>query len=43
MVKLAHDIGVSDVALAKACRKAGIPLSGRGRGLWLTPEKKRPY
>lgn len=26
MVKLAHDIGVSDVAVAKACRKAGIPL-----------------
>ena len=30
MVKLAHDIGVSDVADAKACRKAGIPLPGLG-------------
>jgi hypothetical protein len=26
MVKLAHEIGVSDFAVAKACRKAGIPL-----------------
>lgn len=27
---LAKEIGVSDVALAKACRKAGIPLPNRG-------------
>lgn len=27
---IARDIGVSDVALAKACRKAGIPLPCRG-------------
>ncbi|MGO4311702.1 hypothetical protein AB4Z35_17855 [Pseudomonas sp. KB_15] len=26
MVKLTHDIGASDVAVAKACRKAGIPI-----------------
>lgn len=39
MVKLAHDIGVSDVAVAKACRKAGIPLPGRGH--WAKPEKQR--
>lgn len=32
MVKLAHDIGISDVAVAKVCRKAGIPLPGRGDG-----------
>ncbi|KTC15881.1 hypothetical protein [Pseudomonas viridiflava] len=30
MVTLAHEIGVSDVAVAKACRKAGSPLAGRG-------------
>ncbi|SOO05641.1 hypothetical protein XFF7767_460031 [Xanthomonas citri pv. fuscans] len=27
---LAKEIGVSDVALSKACRKAGIPLPNRG-------------
>lgn len=27
---IAREIGVSDVALAKACRKAGIPLPNRG-------------
>ncbi len=32
MIKLAHNIGVSDVAVAKACRKAGIPLPGRATG-----------
>ncbi|KKA09843.1 hypothetical protein VP02_00295 [Pseudomonas ogarae] len=40
MVKLAQDIGVSDVAVAKACRKAGIPLPGRG--YWAKQEKQRP-
>lgn len=39
MVKLAHDIGVSDVAVAKACRKASIPLPGRGH--WAKSEKQR--
>ncbi|KTB62500.1 MULTISPECIES: hypothetical protein [Pseudomonas] len=39
MVKLAHEIGVSDVAVAKACRKAGIPLPGRGH--WAKSEKQR--
>ncbi|WP_248488285.1 hypothetical protein [Pseudomonas sp. CYM-20-01] len=39
MVKLAHDIDVSDVAVAKACRKAGIPLPGRGH--WAKSEKQR--
>jgi hypothetical protein len=39
MAKLAHDIGVSDVAVAKACRKAGIPLPERGH--WAKSEKQR--
>jgi hypothetical protein len=39
MVKLAHDIGVSDVAVAKACRKASIPLPGRDH--WAKSEKQR--
>lgn len=30
LLKLAADIGVSDVGLAKACRRAEIPLPGRG-------------
>lgn len=30
LLQIAEDIGVSDVALGKACRKAGIPLPGRG-------------
>ena len=34
-----QDIGVSDVAVAKACRKAGIPLPGRGH--WAKSEKQR--
>ncbi|MHC8286885.1 hypothetical protein ACYZUD_08655 [Pseudomonas sp. XS1P51] len=39
MVKLAQEIGVSDVAVAKAFRKAGIPLPGRGH--WAKQEKRR--
>lgn len=39
MVKLAQDIGVSDVAVAKDCRKAGIPMPGRGH--WAKSEKQR--
>ncbi|HKT41982.1 MAG TPA: hypothetical protein VJQ86_06435 [Rhodanobacteraceae bacterium] len=30
LLKLARGIGVSDVALGKACRRAAIPLPGRG-------------
>jgi hypothetical protein len=40
VLRLAHEIGVSDVALSKACRKAGIPLPTRGH--WAKPESKRP-
>jgi len=40
LLKLAKEIGVSDVALGKACRRAGIPLPGRGH--WAIPERKRP-
>ncbi|GGZ71932.1 hypothetical protein GCM10008101_27710 [Lysobacter xinjiangensis] len=40
VLKLAAEIGVSDVAVAKACRKAGIPLPGRGH--WAMPESRRP-
>jgi hypothetical protein len=28
--QLAKDFGISDVALAKRCRRLGIPLPGRG-------------
>ncbi|HEN8798343.1 TPA: hypothetical protein U8251_000893 [Pseudomonas putida] len=37
---LAKEIGVSDVGLSKACRKAGILLPARGH--WAKPESKRP-
>lgn len=40
ILKLAKEVGVSDVALAKACRKVGIPLPGRGH--WAKSEAKRP-
>jgi len=30
MLQLAKEIGVSDVAIGKACRRAGIPVPGRG-------------
>lgn len=30
LTRVAADIGVSDVAVAKACRRAGVPLPGRG-------------
>ncbi|MGO4505273.1 hypothetical protein [Dyella sp. 2YAF14] len=30
VLAIAKEIGISDVALSKACRKAGIPLPGRG-------------
>jgi hypothetical protein len=37
---LARQIGVSDVGLAKACRRAGIALPTRGH--WAKPKSKRP-
>jgi len=37
---LARQIGVSDVGLAKACRRAGIALPPRGH--WAKPESSRP-
>lgn len=39
VLKVAREIGVSDVALAKACRLAEIPLPPRGH--WAKPEGKR--
>ena len=30
MAELAKDFGLSDVALAKRCRKLGVPVPGRG-------------
>ncbi|WP_223507689.1 hypothetical protein [Pseudomonas sp. BF-B-25] len=40
VLKLAQEIGISDVALSKACRKAGIALPSRGH--WAKPVSKRP-
>lgn len=40
LTRLAETIGVSDVALAKSCRRAGIPLPGRG--YWAKAERDRP-
>jgi hypothetical protein len=40
VLKLAQEIGVSDVGLSKACRKAGIPLPSRG--YWAKQAAKRP-
>lgn len=40
VLRLARETGVSDVALAKACRKAGIALPGSG--YWAKPERPRP-
>jgi hypothetical protein len=40
VLKLAQEIGVSDVGLSKACRKAGIALPPRGH--WAKPVSKRP-
>ncbi|MHB0783876.1 hypothetical protein [Pseudomonas sp. NBRC 111132] len=37
---IAKEIGVSDVGLSKACRKAGITLPTRGH--WAKPASKRP-
>jgi len=40
VLKLAQEIGISDVALSKACRKAGLSLPSRGH--WAKPVSKRP-
>ncbi|QOD00823.1 hypothetical protein [Pseudomonas putida] len=40
VLTLAREIGVSDVALGKACRKAGIAVPRRGH--WAKPATKRP-
>ncbi|MBV7510066.1 hypothetical protein [Pseudomonas sp. PDM25] len=40
VLKLAQEIGISDVALSKACRKAGLTLPPRGH--WAKPIFKRP-
>jgi hypothetical protein len=40
VLKLAQEIGISDVALSKACRKAGLALPPRGH--WAKPVSKRP-
>lgn len=40
VLKLAQEIGISDVALSKACRKAGLALPSRGH--WAKPVSKRP-
>jgi hypothetical protein len=40
LLKLAAEIGVSDVGLAKACRRADIPLPGRG--YWAKTNERRP-
>lgn len=39
LLSLAKEIGVSDVAIGKACRRAGIPLPGRG--YWAQDAKSR--
>lgn len=39
ILKLARDIGISDVGLAKACRKAKVPLPSRGH--WAKAEGRR--
>jgi len=40
VLKLAREIGVSDVGLSKACRRAGVILPARG--YWAKAEAKRP-
>ncbi|WJN50028.1 hypothetical protein [Pseudomonas asiatica] len=40
VLTLAREIGVSDVALGKACRKAGIAVPRRGH--WAKPAAERP-
>jgi hypothetical protein len=40
VTKLARTYGISDVGLAKVCRRLKVPLPGRG--YWATPEYRRP-
>lgn len=40
VLRVAQSIGISDVGLSKACRKAGIALPARGH--WAKPLGKRP-
>ena len=40
MNQLAKEYGISDVALAKTCRKENIPLPGRGYWAKLSLEEK---
>ena len=40
MSKLARTYGISDVALAKVCRRLKVPLPGRG--YWAKPLYRRP-
>lgn len=40
VLQVAKEIGVSDVAIAKACRRAAVPLPPRG--YWAKPVAKRP-
>lgn len=40
VLKLAQEIGISDVALFKACRKAGLAVPPRGH--WAKPVSRRP-
>ena len=42
LLKVCDEIGVSDVALGKACRKASIPLPGRGYWLKAEPRTSKP-
>lgn len=42
LLRVAEDIGISDVALGKACRKAGIRLPGRGYWLRDSKDRERP-
>jgi hypothetical protein len=38
MSELAKDFGISDVALAKRCKRLGIPLPGRGYWARIEPD-----
>jgi hypothetical protein len=42
MIKIAVRLGVSDVAVAKACRKHNIPLPGRGYWACITAGQNLP-
>lgn len=42
MSKLAKELGVSDVGLAKACKRAGIPVPGLGYWTRVPPDPLKP-